>query len=579
MKMILMSGLLASAAALVTTTTDALATHGGKDNRFRNASIEWDPAGRKGPIHIFVENDGSAYTHVSGEVSTRVRLRARVWARHRLRGFMVTTYDPNVQRNHPMPHANRVAVNDGIYQISMNRLRTVTMAAADFVRVLDPGSPLFTFDGEQKLVNQCNALYQSSRPKSDAHGLEMQAHLHAGFSAGPWTGPKFVSWVHWYYAGATRTPAIASTKVPIQVVCRKFETETSDVVAPKVLDAQLAAAASGGACPQQVKLSIGVATEAPRPTKVRYRTNNGPWSTWHPLDTNPFGAAAMGVFEHNLAGFGAGTHNFQAQVQEHDGTLSASVEIACPLKLTEASLVLFQHGVVNPNSGTAMLLPARLETECPVEIGFKPNFVHQGGGQLNYRFRFLPQDVATGSYSANFAQGKNSPDLYHVLPMPLAPSGGGGGQGGIGGFQAQPNTQPQFGLKQDDGGAGPNEHKGSVRVEAETEFGLVASNWVPYHIVCEPKSVMEPVGGMTAPQRDSEPRQPERVVVTPPPPPPPSPVIVTPAPDPQPPRRQAPARLADEPVRMLQGLFPRAQENRRPQMPAGTRQIPGRSSN
>jgi hypothetical protein len=58
MKMILMSGLLASAAALVTTTTDALATHGGKDNRFRNASIEWDPAGRKGPIHIFVENDG-----------------------------------------------------------------------------------------------------------------------------------------------------------------------------------------------------------------------------------------------------------------------------------------------------------------------------------------------------------------------------------------------------------------------------------------------------------------------------------------------------------------------------------------
>lgn len=577
MKTILVSGLLASAALLTAMPTDALATHGGLDHRFRSASIAWDPAGRKGPIQIHVENDGTQYTHVSGEVSTRVRLRARVKAGHRLHGFMVTTYDPNIQRNHPMPYANRVAVNDGIYQRSMNRHRTVNMAAADFVRVLDPGSPQFTFDGEQKLVNQCNALYMNERPANDAQGESMHAFIHAGFSAGRWAGPKFVSWVHWYWGGASGAPAVVSTTVPIQVICRKFEPQTSDVVAPKVLDAQFAASASGGACPQEIKLSIGVATEAPRPTLVRYRTNNGPWSTWHQVDTNAYGAGAMGLFEHNLAGFGAGTHNLQAQVQEHQGTLSTNVDIACPLKLTEASLVLLQHGVINSSSGTAKLLPGRLETECPVDIGFKPNFVHQGGGNLNYRFRFLPQDVATGSYSAKFEQGKNSPDLYHVYPMPLAPSGGGGGQGGIGGFQVQPDAQPQFGMKQDDGGAGPNEHKGSVRVEAETEFGMVASDWVPYHIVCEPKSVMEPVGGMTAPQRDDETRPSERLMVAPPSPPPPLPVIVTPAPAAQP-RRQAPEPLIEEPRRMLQDMLPRSTENLPTQRPAG-RLVPGRSAN
>jgi hypothetical protein len=314
-----------------------------------------------------------------------------------------------------------------------------------------------------------------------------------------------------------------------------------------IQEASFGASPVPGACPhpatqgKQANLGVAVATYGQQIVRMRYRYPGKNWSSWNQAQSVPAWGGHMAHFDvtpvHKLA---PGTHKIEVQVDRYEPILSQTVNITCPLEVSKIDLVAFQEGTFNPHSGGPMPMPAKVEAECPVEIGLRPIFTHSGTGSLQYRFRFAPDHKLTTPFQANFQQDGNDPlytdpGFYHVFPLPLAPSDAPAPQG-IGGLQAQQPTQQGLGLTT--GQASPaNEYKGSVRVEATTQFGTVASKWVPYHIVCKPKPAFEPVGGIPIPLPEPPPAPPSGLTGQQPTTPAPLPVIVTPAPV-SPPRAQ-----------------------------------------
>jgi hypothetical protein len=257
------------------------------------------------------------------------------------------------------------------------------------------------------------------------------------------------------------------------------------------------------------------------------------WGTWWPSHATGRPAVTHSKFLVSIVC--SGPDGFRsADLQPGNG---GGGDFTVPLQITDVGLIAFQEGTFNPHSGGPMPLPAKVEAACPIEIGLKPIFTHIGTGKVEYRFRFIPQDQTTTVFSTVLEHGYEIQDVYHKFPFPLpAPSKPDDQPAGdIGGFQAQQSDPKgpaiEGGLHAGEQPSG-NEHKGSIRVEVVTPKGSAASNWVRYHIVCEPKTSFEPVGPLTAPQKPEQSNE-LLILITPTPPSPPPAVVIDPPRTPQ----------------------------------------------
>jgi hypothetical protein len=201
-------------------------------------------------------------------------------------------------------------------------------------------------------------------------------------------------------------------------------------------------------------------------------------------------------------------------------------------------------------SAMLAILPAeKTETPCPVDVAFIGRIYASGAvgpTEVKYRFEFATGQRST-EFSTTLQPGAEYANVSHQVTIPLTAAmfeqpGGGGGQGGgggvglggQGGLAAVQKPDDDFpidtgskGIEFKDQKLGPNEHKNDVRLRVLSHGGgKIVSNSAGYHIVCEPKAAIQPVGPMTAPAKPEPPAQTVPAIVTPAPVSPPKPAVV-----------------------------------------------------
>jgi hypothetical protein len=246
---------------------------------------------------------------------------------------------------------------------------------------------------------------------------------------------------------------------------------------------------------------------------------------------------------------------------DHQWTIDTRTEIEVPLTIRCLGNPEIADKIDPPPPGdivsglqvtSAMLaiLPnAKTETSCPVDVAFIGRIYASGAvgpTEVKYRFEFATGQKST-EFSTTLQPGAEYANVSHQATIPLTGAmfeqpGGGGGQGGGGGvglggqgglaavqkpdddFPIDPKPKP-FELKGE--GLPSNKHKNDVRLRVLSHGGgKVVSNSAGYHIVCEPKAAIQPVGPMTAPAKPEPPAKAVPVVVTPGPKSPPAPILM-----------------------------------------------------
>lgn len=293
-----------------------------------------------------------------------------------------------------------------------------------------------------------------------------------------------------------------------------------------------AAVDPGSSCPKPISIVASATTDVPFGVEARYRIDGGTWTGFQPLDKITEVAnlvhASRSITTEPVA---PGTRLVEAEIRPSDASLfwqrhtysfSKSLDIGCPLK--EVSQVELK-ATRPPASFILLDSISALDVDCPLNIRFHGRFTaHDGAGDVSYRFRFSEGNRVSGGYATVIQHPMQhvdykTPSVEHEFPFPLPglqppDEPAGGGTGGFAQLQA-PSGGPQIQGGFTGGATAGNEHKGSVRLEVVSPQGSAVSDWVPYHIVCKPKTAVTPIGPMTAPQRPTQPAR-QGVIVQPP---------------------------------------------------------------
>jgi hypothetical protein len=186
----------------------------------------------------------------------------------------------------------------------------------------------------QNVIDRCNSAFPNL-PANNSGAGQLELTVHAGFSAGRWTGSKFVAWGWWFPSGASGRPAIAHTTFRANIVCRGKPEELQS--AAKRLDAGMVVEQFGDTCPKKTEVRLYV--EYDKETKARLRvTRNGKGSFLHTriVKTKPVNVGGKTVHraKHTFTfHLDPGLHRFRGEVREHGQwkkVASRWVKSTCP---------------------------------------------------------------------------------------------------------------------------------------------------------------------------------------------------------------------------------------------------------
>jgi hypothetical protein len=219
-------GVRTAAAVLATAllaAPNAEAEHASTPHPFKSASVSWSPSGGRGAASatILVGHDGSKYTHLVGELSTRFRIRAEVKTGYRIHGWIVAMADPDTLTPSSLLLSfskQAAGAEGGAYERTLDRNVTFTLPAATAINRGIPGISLVPH--EQQAIDQCNNAFSEPPPTEQVVG-QVILQVHAGFSSGKKAlGAVFVDWDIWWPTGrASGRPAIAFSTFPATIVC------------------------------------------------------------------------------------------------------------------------------------------------------------------------------------------------------------------------------------------------------------------------------------------------------------------------------------------------------------------------
>jgi hypothetical protein len=285
-----------------------------------------------------------------------------------------------------------------------------------------------------------------------------------------------------------------------------------------------AAVDPGSSCPKAISIVASATTDVPFGIEARYRIDGGPWTSFQSLDKiTEIASLVHASRSYTTEPVTPGTRLVEGEIRPSDASLlwqrqtyafSKPVDVGCPLK--EVSQVELK-AIRPPASFILLDSISELETDCPVNIRLHGRFTeHDGAGDVSYRFRFSEGNRVSSAYSTVIEHpmqhaSYKTPTVVHEFPLPLPglqppDDPPGGDMGGFAQPQAPPSG-PQIQGGFTGGATAGNEHKGSVRLEVVSPQGSATSGWLPYHIVCKPKTAVTPIGPLTSPQAPEQPAQ------------------------------------------------------------------------
>ena len=312
-----MGARLVAAAMLVATAFAVTVAQADTPNPFTSASIKWLDA-RGLPATIFVEHDGSTYTHV-GSLQTRFRVKAHVKTGYRIYGYVVTVGDVNgLVGLAGSPPEGSWGATGATYDRSVDR-------SVDFAQPLDAITAMVA-------VNRCNTAFSELPSVDKPLGGQELIPVFAGFSAGKWQGSGSQQHGYWYPSAASSRPAIAAANVAVQITCRGKPAERSAEIVPKLLNVDIRVEPRGEACPKETKVTAYV--DYAEKTTARLRANyNGQTGGFRDVETREVTFAgktwhrAEFTFIYYLD---PGEHKFRIEVESGPNSRWEMVDIDCP---------------------------------------------------------------------------------------------------------------------------------------------------------------------------------------------------------------------------------------------------------
>jgi hypothetical protein len=322
---------IAAGLAIVAASPSAQA-HATKPHPFKSASITWHPGSdnRETPARLVVAHDGNKYTHVTGIVTTRFRLKAKVKSGKRIYGWVVTTGDPEFTASLPAAH---IGAQDRVREKSLN---VPAKFAMDAKTVLATGTPGISLTAEQDIVAKCNAKFPEL-PSEEQIVDRMDLTVHGGFSAGK-KRAKFSIGGGWYNNSSSGRPAIAHTTFPVNIICLGKPFRAAPAPPPParagntLYSIDLKVTQRGETCPKDV--TVTAYANYRWPTKSRMRmTVDGGFPKIHIAETEKVTFAgktfhrAEAQFHYKLD---PGQRTFKLTVDHQEKTHTETVEIKCP---------------------------------------------------------------------------------------------------------------------------------------------------------------------------------------------------------------------------------------------------------
>ena len=312
-----MGARLVAAAMFVATAFAVTVAHADTPHPFTSASIKWLDA-RGLPATIFVEHDGSKYTH-AGPLQTRLRVKAHVKTGHRIYGYVVTLGDVNgLVGLAGSPPEGSWGATGATYDRSVDR-------SVDFAQTLDAITAMVA-------VNRCNTAFSELPSVDKALGGQELIPVFAGFSAGKWQGSGSQQHGYWYPPAASSRPAIATAHVAVQITCRGKPAERSAEIVPKPLNVDIRVEPRGEACPKETKVTAYV--DYADKTTARLRANyNGQVGGFRDVETREvtFAGKTWHRAEFTFAYYlDPGEHQFRIEVESGPKSRWETVDIDCP---------------------------------------------------------------------------------------------------------------------------------------------------------------------------------------------------------------------------------------------------------
>ena len=309
-----MGARLAAAAMSVTTIFAGPAAYADTPHPFTSASIKWQPS-RGLPVTMFVEHDGTKYTHV-GPLNARFHIHAHVKSGHRIFGYVVTLGDVNgLVAEAP---EGSFGATDGTYNRTVDRSVNFSQAPGGIASLL--------------AVNGCNSAFSELPTVDQPLGSQTLVPVSAGFSAGKWKGSSFQAHGFWYPDGASSRPAIATGNVAVQIICRGKPAERSAELQPKPLNVDIRVEPRGQTCPKETKVTAYV--DYADKTTARLRSNyNGQTGGFRDVETREvtLGGKTWHRAEFTFTYYlDPGQHKFRVEVESGPKSEWKTVDIDCP---------------------------------------------------------------------------------------------------------------------------------------------------------------------------------------------------------------------------------------------------------